>query len=141
MGAARGGGRLSVKALRPVEGARAPLRAEAAELLGGGAELCGSVAAGAGGKTGLKGGPAGRSFRPMPMSVEQLVSESRHLPREQAAELLERLLLDASNTPDGEIDAAWKQEISGRVAEIESGREAGVDGEQVMAELRRIVGR
>ncbi|MBI2498108.1 MAG: addiction module protein [Opitutae bacterium] len=44
-------------------------------------------------------------------------------------------------TPDPEIDRAWKEEIRRRITDIESGREPGVDGDEVMAELRRIVGR
>ena len=77
----------------------------------------------------------------MPMSVEQIVSEARHLPREQAVELFDRLLAENLVVPDPEIDAAWKQEIQRRIAQIESGREPGVDGDEVMAELRKIVGR
>ncbi len=77
----------------------------------------------------------------MPMSVEQIVSEARRLPREQAAELFDRLLVETVATPDPEIDLAWKQEIRRRIADIESGREDGVDGDKVMAELRQIVGR
>lgn len=57
------------------------------------------------------------------------------------AELLDRLLLDAVTVPDADVDALWRREAADRVAEIESGREPGVDGEQVLAELRRIAGR
>ncbi len=39
------------------------------------------------------------------------------------------------------LTAAERQEIQRRIAEIESGREVGVDGDEVMAELRQIVGR
>ena len=77
----------------------------------------------------------------MSMTVEQIVSEVRRLPREQAAELFDRLLVETVAKPDPEIDAAWKKEIRQRIAEIESGREVGVDGDEVMAELRQIVGR
>jgi hypothetical protein len=77
----------------------------------------------------------------MAMSVEQIVREARQLPREQAAELFDRLLLETFAAPDPENDTAWKQEIRKRIADIESGRELGVDGDEVMAELRKIVGR
>ena len=43
--------------------------------------------------------------------------------------------------PDPGVEAAWKQEIRQRIADIESDREPGVDGGEVMAELRKIVGR
>ncbi|MEJ1971092.1 MAG: addiction module protein [Lacunisphaera sp.] len=77
----------------------------------------------------------------MSMSVEQIVSEARLLPREQVAELFDRLLVETFTTPDPENEAAWKQAIRRRIADIESGREPGVDGDEVMAELRKIVGR
>lgn len=75
------------------------------------------------------------------LSVEEIIGEVRHLPREQAAELLDRLLVETFTAPDAETEAAWKQEIRRRVADIESGREPGVDGDEVLAELRKIVGR
>jgi hypothetical protein len=75
------------------------------------------------------------------LNLEQVVREVRHLPREQAVELFDRLLVENLIVPDPEIDVAWKQEIQRRIADIESGREPGVDGDGVMAELRKIVGR
>jgi hypothetical protein len=81
------------------------------------------------------------TFRGMSMTVEQIVREVRHLPREQAEELFDRLLVETVAKPDPGVNAAWKREISRRIAEIESGREIGVDGDAVMAEVRQIVGR
>lgn len=77
----------------------------------------------------------------MSLSVEQIVREVRQLPTEQAAELFDRLLVETFAQPDPGIDAAWRQEVRRRIADIESGREPGVDGDEVMAELRKIVGR
>jgi putative addiction module component (TIGR02574 family) len=76
----------------------------------------------------------------MGMTVEQIVSEARQLPREKKTELFDRLLVDAFAQPDAEIDAAWRAETRLRIAEIESGQVKGVPGAQVMAELRQIVG-
>ncbi len=78
---------------------------------------------------------------PMPMSVEEIVREVRHLPREQAVALFDRLLVETVTTPDPEVEVAWKKEIRRRIAEIETSRETGVDGGEVLAELRQIVGR
>ena len=47
---------------------------------------------------------------------------------------------EAKDGPEPEFDAVWKAETQRRVAEIESGHEPGIPGEQVMAEARRIVG-
>lgn len=75
------------------------------------------------------------------LNLEQIIREVRHLPRERAVELFDRLLVETVTTPDPEIDAAWRQEIQRRIADIESGREPGVNGDEVMAELRKIVGK
>lgn len=79
-------------------------------------------------------------MKPMSMTVEQIVTEARQLPREKKAELFDLLLVETFAQPDPEIDAAWRAETRRRIAEIESGKVKGIPGEQVMAELRQIVG-
>jgi putative addiction module component (TIGR02574 family) len=74
------------------------------------------------------------------MTVEQIVAEARQLPRAQKSELFDLLLVESFAQPDPEIDAAWRVETRRRIAEIESGKVQGIPGEQVMAELRQIVG-
>ena len=80
-------------------------------------------------------------FPPMSLTLDQIVAEVRQLPREQSAELFDRLLAETVDTPDAEIEQAWKIETRRRIAEIESGAEPAVPGEVALAELRRIVGR
>lgn len=74
------------------------------------------------------------------MTVKQIVEEARQLPREQLSELFDQLLAESFGQPDPEIDAAWREETRRRVAEIRSGEVQGIPGDQVMAEVRRIVG-
>lgn len=76
----------------------------------------------------------------MSMTVQQLVSEARLLPREQLNQLFDLLLVESFGQPDPRIDAAWRKETRRRVAEIQSGQVQGIPGDQVMAELRRAVG-
>lgn len=76
----------------------------------------------------------------MPMSVDQILAEARQLPDAQRAELFDRLLVE-SFSPDGSVDRTWIEEVGRRMADIESGREKGIDGDEVLAEIRRIVGR
>ena len=76
----------------------------------------------------------------MSLTLDQIVAEARQLPREQAAELFNRLLADTVSMPDAEVEQAWKDETRRRIAEIESGAEPGVSGDEAMARLRRIVG-
>ena len=77
----------------------------------------------------------------MSLTLDQIVEEARQLPREQTAELIDRLLAETVDKPDVDIENAWKVETRRRIAEIESGAEPGIPGEQAMAELRRVVGR
>jgi len=79
-------------------------------------------------------------FKVTVMTLQQIVSEARQLPREQISELFDLLLAESFAQLDPEIDAAWRIETGRRVADIRSGRFEGIPGEQVMAELRKIVG-
>lgn len=76
----------------------------------------------------------------MPMTLKELYAESRQLPREQAAELIDLLLIDTFNEPDAAVEESWGREIDHRIAEIESGKVQAIPGDQVMAEIRKIVG-
>ncbi len=77
----------------------------------------------------------------MPLTVEQIVEEAGRWPPAKVAELVDSLTLKLQHgIPDG-VETAWKQEARRRLAEIESGRSHPVDGEEVSARVRRIVGR
>jgi len=80
-------------------------------------------------------------FPDMSLTVDQIVEEVRRLPREQSVELFDLLLAETIDTVDLEIEQAWKTETRRRIAEIESGTETGVPGEEALAELRRVIGR
>ena len=74
------------------------------------------------------------------MTVEQVIAETKNWPEEQVEALFERFLMSNYRLPDPEYDAAWGAEIQRRIDDIESGREVGVPGEEVMARVRKIVG-
>jgi putative addiction module component (TIGR02574 family) len=76
----------------------------------------------------------------MPMTVDQVLAETSHWPTDQVETLFERLLLSNYRLPDPKVDAAWAGEIKRRIDDIESGREVGIPGEEVMARARKIVG-
>jgi putative addiction module component (TIGR02574 family) len=76
----------------------------------------------------------------MSMTLDQIVQEARQLPREQVAELVDRLTFELHDEPDAEHDAAWAEEVERRLAEIRSGKVKPVPGEEVMARARKIVG-
>jgi len=75
----------------------------------------------------------------VPMTLDQIVEETRQLTREQVAELVERLAEDL-HASDPETDAAWKTEVDRRVSEIQSGQVQGIPLEESFARIRKIAG-
>jgi putative addiction module component (TIGR02574 family) len=77
---------------------------------------------------------------PMPMTLDQIVEETRQLPTDVVAELIDRILLARHGGIDPEIEAAWKTEVDRRIKELEEGRVQGVPLEESLARLRKIAG-
>ena len=74
------------------------------------------------------------------MTLKELYLETRRLPREQASELMDLLLVDTFSEPDATVDEAWGREIDRRLGELESGQVKGIPADEVMAKARKIVG-
>ena len=74
------------------------------------------------------------------MTLKELYAETRQLPREQAVELMDLLLIDTFSEPDPAMGEAWGREIDRRLSELESGRVQGIAVEEVMVRARKIVG-
>lgn len=77
----------------------------------------------------------------MSSTLEQLASEALRLPSELRAELADILVGSLDVLPSDAIQEDWTREALRRRDEIRSGKVQSVDGEQVMAEARRLVGR
>lgn len=77
----------------------------------------------------------------MPLTLDQIVEEASRLPREQVAEVVDRLTSALHTDVEPEIEAAWKQETRRRLAELESGQVQAIPGEVVSRRIRKIVGR
>jgi putative addiction module component (TIGR02574 family) len=75
----------------------------------------------------------------MPITLEQIVEETRHWPPEKVGELVGRLTEDP-RFDDPETEAAWQTEIARRVEEIQSGKVQGIPVEQSLARIRKIAG-
>lgn len=75
------------------------------------------------------------------LTLDQIIEEVRRLPREQVADLVNRLTLELHQAIDPSLEEAWKRETRRRVSEIESGSVQGVPGDEVSARVRKIVGR
>ncbi|HEU5123544.1 MAG TPA: addiction module protein [Verrucomicrobiae bacterium] len=76
----------------------------------------------------------------MPMTLDQIVEETRQMPSEVVAELVDRILIVRHGDLDTSVDSAWKAEARRRVAELESGRIQGVPLEESLARARKIAG-
>jgi putative addiction module component (TIGR02574 family) len=75
----------------------------------------------------------------MPITLDEIVEETKHWPPERVGELVDRLTEDL-HTSAPEIEAAWKTEINRRIEEIESGKIQGVPLEESLARARKIAG-
>lgn len=76
----------------------------------------------------------------MPITLDQIVEETRHWPPEQVGELVGRLTEDL-HASDPDTETAWKTEIDRRIEEIQSGRVQAIPAEEVSARIRKILGR
>jgi len=74
------------------------------------------------------------------MTLKEIYAETRQLPREQAAELMDLMLIDTFSAPEPAVEEAWDGEIDRRLAELESGQVKGIPAEEVMTKARKIVG-
>lgn len=77
----------------------------------------------------------------MPMTLDQIVEETRLLPREQVAELVDVLTLSLHQAIDPAVEEAWKKETSFRVQEIMEGKVQGIPMEEVFDRAARVLGR
>lgn len=77
----------------------------------------------------------------MSMTADQIVQETRALPDNVVAEVVDRILLELHGRPAPAQAQAWSETVQRRVAEIRSGQVEGIPGEMTAAKVRRIVGR
>ena len=76
----------------------------------------------------------------MPITLEQIVEETRQLPPDVVAELVERILITRHGGIEVSVEESWKQETRRRIAEIENGQVQGIPGEEVSARIRKTLG-
>jgi putative addiction module component (TIGR02574 family) len=76
----------------------------------------------------------------MPITLDEIVKETRNWPPEQVGELLDRLT-EELHASDPEIEAAWKTEVDRRIEEIQSGKVKGIPAEEVSARIQKILKR
>jgi len=77
----------------------------------------------------------------MPMTVDQIVEETRSLPQDVVAELVDRILLAMHGGQEPAHAQVWSATVQRRIAEIRSGQVQGIPGEVTAAKVRKLVGR
>jgi putative addiction module component (TIGR02574 family) len=68
--------------------------------------------------------------------AKQFADKALLLPREDRAELVERLLQSLNEPGQKEIDKLWAEEAEKRVKEYKEGKIEALDGEQVFREIK-----
>jgi len=76
----------------------------------------------------------------MSMTVEQIAAEAMQLPVSSRAELAEKLVESLDFSEDAEVRRAWAAEAIRRRDGVRSGKVKTIPGEQVLAEVRRMLG-
>jgi len=77
----------------------------------------------------------------MQMTLDQIVEETSRLPRQQIAELVDKLTMSLHQAIEPSVESAWKETVAARVAEIRSGNVEGISGAEVSEQIAKIVGR
>lgn len=75
----------------------------------------------------------------MPLTVDQIVEESRSLSEDQLVLLVHRLR-GRLHDIDPQIDEAWQIETRRRIEEIESGKVQSIPLEESLARARKLAG-
>ncbi len=74
----------------------------------------------------------------MPDSVTELAQRGRELPPKDRERLVDLLLDSLTESPDPEVEEAWRREIRQRVAAYERGEAVLHDADEVLDEAKRL---
>ncbi|HUO06755.1 MAG TPA: addiction module protein [Phycisphaerae bacterium] len=77
----------------------------------------------------------------MTLTIDQLREQALRLPAASRAQLAEQLAESLADADGDETRKLWAAEAIRRRNEVRSGAVQAVPGEQVLAEVRRVVGR
>jgi len=77
----------------------------------------------------------------MSLTIDQLEREAMQLPADERALLADKLVASLDSAEINELQGLWASEAIRRRDEVRSGQSSAVPGEEVLAEVRRIVGR
>lgn len=73
------------------------------------------------------------------MNLQSIEDEALHLPKEQRAQLIQRLVLSLESPSDEELRSDWLLEARRRADELDSGAVQAVSGDEVMKKARALI--
>ena len=76
----------------------------------------------------------------MPITLNEIVEQTREMPAEVVAELIDRIMAARHGGIEPSVAGAWKTEVGRRLDEIEAGKVEGVPLEESLARARKIAG-
>lgn len=77
----------------------------------------------------------------MAITLDQIVEETREMPNDTVAELIDRILAARHGGMEPTVATAWRAETNRRIAEIESGKVKGVSPAENAARIQKILQR
>ncbi|CAN5701878.1 hypothetical protein BH11VER1_BH11VER1_12230 [soil metagenome] len=76
----------------------------------------------------------------MSLTLEQITSEAMHLSVASRAELAEKLVESLDTSENEDLQVAWASEAIRRRDDVRAGRVTAISGEQVLTDVRRMLG-
>lgn len=74
----------------------------------------------------------------MTMSLDQVLQETRGMPRQQVAEFIDRLTQELHEVPNASVEESWRLETRARMTEIITGTVQGIPEDVVSARVNHI---
>lgn len=76
----------------------------------------------------------------MPISLVELERQAMELPLPERAKLIASLIASLDSADEGDVEAAWEQEVKERSAAYHAGKVEAAPGKEVLASARRKLG-
>lgn len=73
------------------------------------------------------------------MDLQRIEDEALHLPKEERAQLIQRLVLSLESPSDEELRSDWLLEARRRADELDRGSVQAVPGDDVMRKARALI--
>jgi putative addiction module component (TIGR02574 family) len=74
----------------------------------------------------------------MPITLDEIVEETRHLPADVVAELVDRIMVARHGGIEPSVESAWRSEVRRRIAEIDEGKVRGIPVEESLARISKL---